>query len=114
MSNTVFNKKMLNKLILQQFDFAYRTEKNRTAINGFDTYLTTVTTREELSQIRKFMVKVNKKIRSTGLKGYKVEAKGRLGKNNPRADYYYQKWNGPDRILLDDAVRIDVYLYENY
>ena len=114
MSNTVFNKKMLNKLIIEKFVFSYRTEKNRTSIKGFDTYLATVNNREELAQIRKFMVEVNKKMRLAGLKGYKVEAKGRLGKNNPAAGYYYKKWNGPDRILLEDASRIDVYLYEKF
>jgi hypothetical protein len=46
---------------------------------------------------------------------YRVEVRGRLGKNNPAYEASYKNTrNGTSYIRLEDATRLDVYIYERY
>lgn len=64
----------------------------------------------QLAELRKAVKTINKL--SKGQK-YRVEVRGRLGKNNPAYESSYKyTWNGTSYIRLADATRYDVYIYE--
>ena len=63
----------------------------------------------QLAELRKAVKTVNKL--SKGQK-FRVEVRGRLGKNNPAYESSYKNTYGTSYIRLADATRYDVYLYE--
>lgn len=64
----------------------------------------------KLAELRKAIKGVNK---ASSKQKFRVEVRGRLGKNNPAYKSSYKNtWNETSYIRLADATRYDVYIYE--
>lgn len=73
----------------------------------------------ELDEIKKMVKNLNKMLRESGYKyRFRVALRGRLGKNNPKAEKYREKGhifyrsNRYQMIRLEDAQRVDAYIYQ--
>ena len=67
----------------------------------------------KIYELRNTIKSVNK-ISPNGQK-FRVEVRGRLGKNNPAYEAQYKRHrNGTSYIHLENATRLDVYIYERY
>lgn len=65
----------------------------------------------DLEAVRATIRSVNAQARRTGAQEYKVELKGRMGRDNPARASYPRHVR---RVRLADAKRIDVYVHHSY